>query len=667
MVSGGNADRGASGTGSVPAGYAAVPIEPSAAGGWAAPVRVCVLARRQPDRDAGRFVVVRQASVARALLGCLTDAAGTVLEWVEVWVQSPPTVAAGGPPGRGPITNGASDRRWEELVAAFAKLGPTGGFVATGWEAGAGRPLALSPDLARIAPPAGDWSVCVDEAALSAAGLPGYAASPHRYLVRPDGRLSPATTGGPAGGAGAAELVPLASVLGGSEPFNVEGGRMFVRRHGPVPVEALWDVLAGRPWRGVGHGATVLPMGGAVDALRSAGASAVPPDEGRLFLGRWGRWGRVLESYHLRVRMLADMVAAVRQAVVATGRPLLSLTPQSFQAQLPDASAGLPFMWAARVMLADAGDAVELRVPGSDLTYFQPPPGGTSVYQPTGAQDIAGDGVLRVRQVIADAAQGTVVEGTLVTNERAGRTDGQLLWMRPTLASGPVDLYGRLTDGVAAGEWRFRTVGQRLPGTAADELQAAAGVPLSRVPFALIGTATTAADSYALAVMAAQALLVDPATFPLPVVVDELTSLGRLLAEQHDPGVGLALRLRSAVEADRRWLATLGPQRLVAEPLSPDAALDLIPIDLWCETLAAIVRMFPGLGPDSACPTWDDPAAAAVPTRPFDPALTDFDGLIRRSRSLIVIDWRFNREVRSAIRARLAAMGTPDATATTRW
>jgi hypothetical protein len=655
-------------TDGVPAGYAAVPIDTAgtSTGAVTAPVRVCVLVRRQPDPVSGRFVVVRQAMAGRAVLGCLTDAAGTLLEWLEVWVQATAAATLGGPPTLGGSTNAAADRRWDELVDEFARLGPIGGFLTSGWERSAGPALVLDPDLKRVAPPtdsqSGDaWVLCTDEAVLSAAGVPGYAASPHRYLYLPGRagvKLIPVTAGAPE----TAQTTPMPAVTDG-RGFNVEAGRMFLRRHGPVPLEALFDVLAGRQWHGIGHGTGVVPVGGAIESLRAAAATEgnVAPDEGRLFLGRHGRWGRVLESYHLRLRLLADMVTAVRAAVTATGRPMLSLGPDSFQARLPEPSAGMPFLWGAQVMLADPGEAVRGEVPGSDLVYFHTPAGrNASVYRPgSAARDVTGaDGVMRVRQVIADAAQGAVVEGTLATSERLGRADGQLLWLRPALGSGPVDLYARLTETQpTAGEWRFRSVGQRLPAAAVRELQAAAGVPLAHVPFATVSTAAAAADLYALAVLAAQALLVDPATFPLPVVVDEVMSLARYLAEHYDAGVGLGLRVRGAFEADRRWMSALGPQRLVAEPLSPEAALDLIPIELWCDTLAAVVRMIPGVGPDSICPTWDDATAAAAPSRVFDPVLSDLDGLIRRSRSLIVIDWRFNREVRSVIRSKLAGMG----------
>ena len=659
-------------TDGVPAGYAAVPIDLSgataAAGAVGPPVRVCVLARRQADPVAGRFVVVRQAPVGRALLGCLTDAAGTVLDWLEVWVQTTAAATAGGPPALGEPTNAAADRRWDELVEEFVRLGPIGGYLATGWERGPGRPLVLDGDLKRVSAPTdaqtGDpWVLCTDDAVLAAAGVPAYAASPHRYLYLPGRtgvKLIPVTAGAPE----SPQTTPMPAVTDG-RGFNVEAGRMFVRRHGQVPLEALFDVLAGREWHGIGHGAGVVPLGGAVESLRAAAATegAALPDEGRLFLGRHGRWGRVLESYHLRLRLLADMVTAVRAAVAITGRPMLSLGPDSFQARLPDPSAGMPFLWGAQVMLSDPGEAVQGRVPGSDLSYFHASSHrAASVYRPgsdaAGQLVTGGDGVLRVRQVIADAAHGAIVEGTLSTSERLGRADGQLLWLRPALGSGPVDLYARLADGPppAPGEWRFRSVGQRLPTTAVAELQAAAGVPLARVPFATVSTATVAADLYALAVLACRALLVDPAGYPLPVVIDEIMSLGRSLAGQYDPDVGLGLRVRAVLDADRRWLAALGPQRLVAEPLSPEAALDLIPIELWCDTLAVLLRMIPGLGPDSICPTWDDASAAAAPSRMFDAALDDLDGLIRRSRSLIVIDWRFNREVRSVIRSKLTGM-----------
>jgi hypothetical protein len=69
---------------------------------------------------------------------------------------------------------------------------------------------------------------------------------------------------------------------------------------------------------------------------------------------------------------------------------------------------------------------------------------------------------------------------------------------------------------------------------------------------------------------------------------------------------------------------------------------------LWYHTLAAIVRLFPGLGPDSHCRDFGDAPPLALETV-FNKPLEDLEKLIVRSRSLIVIDWSANREVHSAI------------------
>ena len=79
------------------------------------------------------------------------------------------------------------------------------------------------------------------------------------------------------------------------------------------------------------------------------------------------------------------------------------------------------------------------------------------------------------------------------------------------------------------------------------------------------------------------------------------------------------------------------------------AAYELLPPEMWYRTLAAIVRLFPGLGPDSHCKDYGDAPALALESA-FTKAIEEFENLLVRSRSLIVIDWNANREVHSAIR-----------------
>jgi len=93
----------------------------------------------------------------------------------------------------------------------------------------------------------------------------------------------------------------------------------------------------------------------------------------------------------------------------------------------------------------------------------------------------------------------------------------------------------------------------------------------------------------------------------------------------------------------------LGPQRLVHEAVSAPAAFEVVPADVWCDVLGWVVRMFPGVGPDSfAKDLGDAPPEGlhAVFARPIE----ELNGLLLRTRSLIVIDWKFNREVHVAIR-----------------
>ena len=84
---------------------------------------------------------------------------------------------------------------------------------------------------------------------------------------------------------------------------------------------------------------------------------------------------------------------------------------------------------------------------------------------------------------------------------------------------------------------------------------------------------------------------------------------------------------------------------------APDA-FQWMPPELWYDTLGAIIRLFPGIGPDSICRDFGDVPALALETV-FNQPLEAFERLLVRSRSLIVIDWSLNREVHTAIKTYL--------------
>jgi hypothetical protein len=79
----------------------------------------------------------------------------------------------------------------------------------------------------------------------------------------------------------------------------------------------------------------------------------------------------------------------------------------------------------------------------------------------------------------------------------------------------------------------------------------------------------------------------------------------------------------------------------------------VLPIDLWCDTLAVIVQLFPGIGPDSVCKDFGDVPSLALETV-FNRPLGELEKLLLRSRGLILIDGNFNQEINAAIKECLA-------------
>ncbi len=645
----------------IPTGYAAVPVSEDQAG---AALRVCVLVRHEPDPVAGHLVVLRDLIDGRVLLGCLLDAGGVVQEWVELWIQDLEGLAQTTAACREALSNQVLDERWRKTFQALSQADPTAA-IRTGFESK--HPLPTYVDLSSMEPlhpvdpqSSERWVLCEDDALLAGKGLPTYSASLHRYLYLPPlGGESPFIPVTPDAPRNEGVLSPN-EITGGRRGLlnvNAAGGLMLVRRHAPLRLEKFIELLSGASWDGVLHGRSLIDLGPVTQALKNTETSF--PEGGWLFLGRHGRWGRLVETFHIRLRLLADAARAARRVVGQTQRPLLNLSADSYQVRLASPGSGLPFLWTARAVQADPGDAVTLPLRTSDAQYFLRGTGeGASVYRPESASQAAsGRGTVRIRQVLPEAGGETIIEGTFATQERFEAARYDLIWLRLNLTSGRVDLYGQLEQAtaLAAGEWRFRTVGQRLGEEAVSALRSAEGVPVNDTPFEIVPLLSTPCDLYALAVLATRALLVNAQT-TLPVAVDEVLSLARQVAAQYDESVGLGLRIRTLFEDDERWAASLGPHRLCHEEIAPTEAFDLIPAEVWFDTLGAIIRLLPGIGPDSIAKDYGDAPPGGI-HKVFDPAAEAFDELVLRTRSLVVIDWRFNREVHAVVRQQLVGLG----------
>ena len=649
----------------LPDGYVAIPVSAEQV---TALLRICVVVRREPDAVAGHLVVLRDMIDAKVLLSCILDAGGRVQRWTELWIQDVEAIADTVAAYRESLCNRILDERWRRQLEAFEQTDGTP-VVKCGWETA--HPLPTFLDLAAPKPVhlvdgvSGDpWTLCEDDALLAAKGLAPYGTTLHRYLYVPsqgdETLFVPVTADAPAN----EHTRPLADVTREYRnlmPLNPSGGLMLVREFNPVGYEAFADLLSGGSWEGVVHGRTPIAVGVGPRDLNEADPGL--PLGGRLFMGEHGRWGRIIESLHLKLRLLSDAVAAVRAVVERQQRPLLNLSAESFQIELGEAARGLPFLWTARAVLGDPGDAITLPIVASDASYYLRAGGVTlSVYRPASAgAPVRGRGTVRIRQVLLGTREQTILEGTFDTQERVEGGHMDLLWLRLDLREGRTDLYAYLDpdSALATGEIRFRTVGQRFGEAEVAALKAAEGVPLRNTPFEIVPLLSTPCDLYSLGVLGVRTLLVDNKT-TLPVALDELLSLAHQVAVDHDGSTRLAERVQRLFDSDKRWVMSLGPQRLTHDDVAPEDAFDLVPTDLWWDALAMLIRMFPGVGPDSVCRDLGDAPAGGL-HKIFDRAQGDLDALLLRTRSLIVIDWRFNREIYAVLRSQLSgAAASPD-------
>ena len=634
----------------VPEGYSAIPVHESNA---SATVRLCVLARQTPDPTAGHLVLLRDLPDAMVYLGCLTDAGGRLREWAEIWVQNMNGLESSLPSVRETFSNHSLDQRWAKTAGSFRALNPES-CISTGWETTHATPTFL--DLSRRLPihpgaPENHWVVCRDDAALEAAGLPAYSTSLFRYLYQPaakGGGFVPVVSGAPASSA----THPLAEALKDVHahvPLNPQGGLMMAQNFSPLGFEDYVDLLGGKPWKGIEHGKRLITFDGVYRTLDDC--SRMQQSGSHLFLGGQGRAGRFVEGFHLKLQLLIEAFTAVRTFVERQQLPFLNLAADSFRVSLNEVGARLPFLWTAKGMLVKPSHAYALPVESSDFRYFiRARPGGASVYHPEGLNTtLSGIGSVRLRKVLPPD-QGRTLEGTLVMQEPVNVSPHDLLWIRLPLGTGRIDLYGNLysTDGLAQGEARFRTVPQKFPADVVKALNAAEGVSFAKSPFEVVPLLSTPCDLYALGVLAVRAFLVNP-QHTLAVALDEVLSLGRQVAAEYKADVPLPARIASIMTADPRFAKSLAPHRLAQEPMEPMAAFELLPPELWHHLLAVLVRLFPGVGPDSYCKDFGDAPPLAL-ENVFDQPLADLEKLIIRSRSLIVIDWNANREVHSAIR-----------------
>ncbi len=248
----------------LPDGYTVIDAFPAA---HRPPTRIGLVVRRDPAAPEGPLRLLRVLADARVYLGCLVDTQDRVHRWLEVWFQEVERAGADPAAARDPVTNASLDRRWTRTLEALERTHPDT-VIRTGWETANPSPLLLDLRAGTSAPLAHPESgtpleLCRDEALLAGKGLPGYAASRHRYLYGPAlgdrSPLVPVTPDAPTTEA----TVPLEDLFASGLPgvlVNRSAGRVLVRSHPVYGYEAVLDLLGGVAWSDL-VAARLLPEG----------------------------------------------------------------------------------------------------------------------------------------------------------------------------------------------------------------------------------------------------------------------------------------------------------------------------------------------------------------------------------------------------------------------
>jgi hypothetical protein len=617
-----------------------------------APIAICLFVRTDPS-ESPPFILLRETMDASIYLGSIVDRAGHPKAWVEIWVQNVDRVAFSFRAQLEPLTNSVLDRRWAERAVMLRTL-KRGTIIETGAEFNHPEPALIDGKEGTVVYPIDPGTrrpfvLCQNELALELAGLPSYGSSLHRYLwngVGEDGAVFLAITSGAPMPTGVRLATEIFNEL---YPFNPGGGLLLVRPLAPLELTEFADILSGKVWSGFQCGKETIRLGAAYARLQDA--EEILFRGGHLFSGRAGRAGRLLEVFHLKLNLVLQALEETRSAIRFQQLPFLGLGANSFRVQLSEIGTGLPLFWSAQVDLAESTCAAVISVGGSGLRYFIPPEfSAPSIYRPqTRGFPERGSATVRIRKIFAPTPDGTSLEATLATEERLNVVASDLIHVRLPIANGRTDLYGRVdeSEALARGETRFRTIPQMLSEPIQGALEQLTGAPIGNASFEILPLLTSPCDMYALGVLAVRILLVDDEN-TLAIALDEMLSLARQIAIEHQSGVAIGKRLQTIVERDRRWETSLGPHRLVRDDGIRQAAARVVPADLWWETIGVIARLFPGIGPDSFCEDLGDAPSSAL-EQIFDEVIGQIDLLLLRSRSLVVADWNQNLEIHDAI------------------
>ncbi|MEI9893455.1 MAG: hypothetical protein WDN28_06030 [Chthoniobacter sp.] len=586
-------------------------------------------------------------------LGCIADAGGYVHDWIELWLQNPNSSGASLHRFWEYSSNRLLDERWIQRAGIMAQLDRASVIQLAATPT---HPLPIFFNISMTEPvnpmekgASTPWELCTDDALLEQHGLPPYSHSLARYLYLRGGQppFLPATVNAPE----SASTAKLQEVLGSLVPFNPWCGMMMARKFAPLSLEAHLGVLSGVPWKGLEHGEKIVRLGGVYRTLQDA--EAIQHGDAHLFVGKRGRAGRLVETFYLKLDLLAQAFRLVHDFVQAEQLPFLNLTAESFRVTLAETGPTLPWLWTAKVLLAVPGSAVALPVQAGDTHYFSSREMSVaSIYRPAVASRILeGTGSVKIGQV-AVADGNLTIEGTLSTQERIAATEKDLLSIGLMLAPGRVELHGHLAPIADGMERSFRTLPMQFPEAFSTALRSTEGVSFPDVSFGTLPSVSSPCDLYSLGVLGLRSLLVNEAS-TLPEVLGELLNLAQAAANREEKKLDLRERIRATVATDPRWLASLGPERLLtAGQVSPGEASAYLPLDLWWDAMATLIPCLTAASADAQCADLGDAPPQQLEAV-FQPTIQALDKLLAHVRSYLFIDTKHNLEMNALVQGAL--------------
>ncbi len=613
------------------------------------------------EDQARPFVTVAETSDAVGLLGALADARQVPVRWVVIWLVKAPSPFLGGDALDGPASNIEIERRWAAAWRPWDAANDASLLI------GSGRPDARHPVLLLGrdgSPPkpltaGGDPTpieLCTDDGLLEANELPAFSRSTERFLVARPAHGTPrfyALADGDASHESAQSLQDLLRDHRDHVVFNAGGGLlgagpMRVTPLQPVPYFDLAAILHGEQPRLAVRGPAGLALPGADGLMRAWETAAAhrtrPVDAGRLFGSLDAASLRNLEATYLRVRAVADMIAAVRDAIEGAGQPLFNVSPESFAAEIGSLTEGLPFLWQTRLRLVRPGVARTFTVDADPplRLFSRPPSAGLDSLVPTEPSTTFLADTLLLD--VADAGAGAVtLKVQLVPRQPVSVAETDLLRLNlrvgdqqtPVLARPIRAMVGR--QPFEARTMPFAPPANRPMSAGSQVSVLAETIPLEGSPH----------DLYALFVLACRMLLAGghPTELGAKTEAEEaatIVALGHALGADDARSAPAQGPLFDEATA---FPAVLRPAPLVASDGTPEEWPEGITTALWSDVLRAIASLRHGW-PGCPCRNLahfeaDDPA------RIFDRPLDAFDSLARRLRTALLGQRAIDAEIRA--------------------